>query len=71
MMGRLCSSVHSYIKLNSAVRCDNSDGDTFTFPDLSPVVILEVTFRFTSGRTVKKMIDLKKIGKSQLPEVSG
>lgn len=64
--GTLCSSVHSYTELNSVVRCVKNEGDTFSFTDLSPVIILEVTFRLKSGRTVKKMIDLKKIGKSQL-----
>lgn len=62
----LCSSVHSYTDLNSALRCVKNEGDTISFTDLSPVIILDVTFRFKSGRTVKKKIDLKKIGKSQL-----
>lgn len=64
--GMLCSSNHSYPELNSARRCEKSVGDTITFTDLSPVIILEVTLSFKNGQIVKKMIDLKKIGKSHL-----
>lgn len=64
--GTLYSSVHSYTELNSAVRCvsGGSNGDTITFSDLSPVIVLKVIFSFKSGRTVTKMIDLQKIGES-------
>lgn len=62
MTGMLRSSVHSYTDLYSVVRCVTSDGGTISSADLSPVIVLEVTFRFKSGRTLKKMIDLKKIG---------
>lgn len=54
---------HSYTELRPEVKCVGSTGDTISFPDLSPVVVLEVTFRFKSGRNVTKMIDLQKIGK--------
>nr|AAR25674.1 class I helical cytokine receptor number 11 [Tetraodon nigroviridis] len=58
-----------YTELNSAIRCVKSDGDTIRFTELSPVIILEVTFRFKSQRTVKKRIDLKKIVKPRSPQV--
>lgn len=48
------------------VICETSQSDTIDFADLSPIVVLEVRFSLKSGRTITKMIDLKKIGKSQL-----
>lgn len=66
--GTLCSSLRSYTELNSAVRCvsGGSNGNTITFSDLSPVIILNVTFRFKSVPAVTKMVDLQKIGESRL-----
>lgn len=52
--------------LNSRFKCVPSSGDTIRFAELSPVIVLNVTFNLKSGRTVTKRIDLKKIGKSQL-----
>uniref|UniRef100_A0A3Q3WZA6 Uncharacterized protein n=1 Tax=Mola mola TaxID=94237 RepID=A0A3Q3WZA6_MOLML len=53
------------VKLN----CAKNDGDTISFRDLSPVVILNVTVDFKRGGKIIKMIDLKKIIKPRSPHV--
>lgn len=48
------------------LNCESKYGDTISFRDLSPVVVLNVTVDFKRGGKISKMIDLMKIGKSFL-----